>query len=178
VIGFGVQVRGNGRKSFTLDYRFEARRRRLFIGDFPDWSTVAAREQAKRIKRDIDQGAGARSRHLRSHETGIAGQILSPISKIVRRHEYHWKRDAHSVVHSNSESYVARAGKKRGHVRRTALCSQVQRSLECSAQELRLRDTQGANMTVRGNVGVAHAIVVCMKDEPLYLISLSLIRCL
>ncbi len=25
------------------------------IGDFPDWSTVAAREQAKRIKREVDQ---------------------------------------------------------------------------------------------------------------------------
>jgi hypothetical protein len=39
VIGFGVQVRGTGRKSFTLDYMFEGRRRRLYIGDFPDWST-------------------------------------------------------------------------------------------------------------------------------------------
>ena len=44
VIGFGVQVRENGRKSFTLDYMFEGRRRRLYIGDFPDWSTRAARE--------------------------------------------------------------------------------------------------------------------------------------
>jgi hypothetical protein len=44
VIGFGVQVREIGRKSFTLDYAFEGRRRRLYIGDFPDWSTNAARE--------------------------------------------------------------------------------------------------------------------------------------
>ena len=56
VIGFGIQVRETGRKSFTLDYTFEGRRRRLFIGDFPEWSTVAAREQAKRVKRDVDQG--------------------------------------------------------------------------------------------------------------------------
>lgn len=56
VIGFGIQVRATGRKSFTLDYTFEGRRRRLFIGDFPEWSTVAAREQAKRVKRDVDQG--------------------------------------------------------------------------------------------------------------------------
>jgi hypothetical protein len=56
MIGFGIQVRESGRKSFTLDYTFECRRRRLFIGDFPDWSTVAAREQAKRIKREVDQG--------------------------------------------------------------------------------------------------------------------------
>jgi hypothetical protein len=56
VIGFGVQVRQTGRKSFTLDYTFEGRRRRLFVGDFPDWTTVAAREQAKQIKRQVDQG--------------------------------------------------------------------------------------------------------------------------
>ena len=56
VIGFGIQVRESGRKSFTLDYMFERQRRRLFIGDFPDWSTVAAREQAKRIKREVDRG--------------------------------------------------------------------------------------------------------------------------
>jgi hypothetical protein len=29
VIGFGVQVRETGRKSFTVDYMFEDRRRRL-----------------------------------------------------------------------------------------------------------------------------------------------------
>ncbi len=36
VIGFGVQVRQTGRKSFTRDYTYEGRRRRLYIGDFPD----------------------------------------------------------------------------------------------------------------------------------------------
>jgi integrase len=56
VIGFGVQVRETGRKSFTLDYTFEGRRRRFYIGDFPDWSTTAARDHAKRIKREVDQG--------------------------------------------------------------------------------------------------------------------------
>ena len=56
VIGFGVQVRETGRKSFTLDYMFEGRRRRLYVGVFPDWSTSAAREHAKQIKREVDQG--------------------------------------------------------------------------------------------------------------------------
>ncbi len=56
VIGFGVQVRGTGRKTFTLDYAFEGRRRRLFIGDFPDWSMVTAREHAMRSKHGVDDG--------------------------------------------------------------------------------------------------------------------------
>ena len=56
VVRFGIQVRQTGGKSFTLDYTFDGRRRRFFIGDFPDWSTVAARDQAKQIKRQVDQG--------------------------------------------------------------------------------------------------------------------------
>jgi Arm DNA-binding domain len=51
-----AKIRETGRKSFTLDYTFEGRRRRVFIGYFAEWSTVAAREQAKRIKRDVDRG--------------------------------------------------------------------------------------------------------------------------
>jgi hypothetical protein len=35
-LGSASQVRETGRKSFTLDYMFEGRRRRLYIGDFPD----------------------------------------------------------------------------------------------------------------------------------------------
>jgi len=56
VIGFGVQVRETGRKSSTLDYTFEGCRRWLYIGDFPDRLTNAARAQAKLIKREVDQG--------------------------------------------------------------------------------------------------------------------------
>jgi hypothetical protein len=56
VIGFGVQVRSSARKSFTLDYTFEGRRRRVYIGDYPDWSVAAARDEAKRIKREVDRG--------------------------------------------------------------------------------------------------------------------------
>ena len=67
----------------------------------------------------------ARSSRLRSHETRIARQILCPISKIVRRYEHHGKRDAHPMVHSNAESYVARPGKERRHVRRAGFCGQV-----------------------------------------------------
>jgi hypothetical protein len=36
VIGFGIQVRETDRKTFMLDYAFESRPRRLFIGDSPD----------------------------------------------------------------------------------------------------------------------------------------------
>jgi hypothetical protein len=47
VIGFGLQVRDNGRKTFTLDYTVEGRRRRYFIGDYPAWRAPSARERTR-----------------------------------------------------------------------------------------------------------------------------------
>jgi len=54
--GFALCVYASGRRSFVLIYRVAGRQRRLTIGAWPDWSVTAAREEAKRLKRDIDQG--------------------------------------------------------------------------------------------------------------------------
>ena len=44
---------------FVVNYRRkgDGLERRYTIGAFPDWSVTAAREEAKRIKREIDGGA-------------------------------------------------------------------------------------------------------------------------
>jgi integrase len=57
--GFGARVTAAGGRAFILNYRRKAdgRERRFTIGSFPDWKTTAAREEAKRLKRDIDGGA-------------------------------------------------------------------------------------------------------------------------
>ena len=59
VKGLGIRVTANGARAFVLDYRrkSDGRQRRITIGSFPDWSTVAARDEAKRLKREIDGGA-------------------------------------------------------------------------------------------------------------------------
>ncbi|HWW35779.1 MAG TPA: integrase arm-type DNA-binding domain-containing protein, partial [Xanthobacteraceae bacterium] len=59
VKGFGLRVTANGARAFVLNYRHKAdgRERRVTIGAFPDWSAAAAREEAKRLKREIDGGA-------------------------------------------------------------------------------------------------------------------------
>jgi hypothetical protein len=65
VIGFGVQIRETGRKSFTLDYMFNRRRRSLCVGDFPDWST----------------SLGTKFVSLGNHEFGI------PVAEFIKRIE-------------------------------------------------------------------------------------------
>ncbi|OYW56708.1 MAG: hypothetical protein B7Y80_01070 [Hyphomicrobium sp. 32-62-53] len=56
VTGLGVCVTKGGARSFVLRYRIHSRERRLTIGSYPDWSLVAAREQAKATKRQVDLG--------------------------------------------------------------------------------------------------------------------------
>ena len=58
VPGFGARVTSAGAVSFVLNYRRKADglERRFTIGTFPAWSVTAAREEAKRLKRDVDGG--------------------------------------------------------------------------------------------------------------------------
>jgi len=54
--GFGVRVTARRSKAFVLNYRAAGVERRTTIGAYPDWSVAAAREEAKRLKREVDQG--------------------------------------------------------------------------------------------------------------------------
>src|SRR5262249_38656330 len=58
VPGFGARVTSAGAVSFVLNYRRkgDGLERRFTIGTFPAWSVTAAREEAKRLKRDVDGG--------------------------------------------------------------------------------------------------------------------------
>jgi integrase len=57
VSGFGCRVTAAGSKSFILNYRTRGGiERRFTIGSCDDWSVKAAREEAQKLKRDIDQG--------------------------------------------------------------------------------------------------------------------------
>jgi integrase len=55
--GFAVRVTCKGVRSFVLDYYTRTGRDRSYtIGQFPDWSVTEAREKAKALRRDIDEG--------------------------------------------------------------------------------------------------------------------------
>ena len=57
--GFGCRVTAAGGRAFVLNFyrRADGRERRFTIGGFPEWSVAAARQEAKRLKREIDGGA-------------------------------------------------------------------------------------------------------------------------
>jgi integrase len=55
--GFGCRVTAAGARALVLSYRTAAGRdRRLTIGGWPGWSLTAARAEAAKLKRKIDQG--------------------------------------------------------------------------------------------------------------------------
>src|SRR6516164_8657328 len=54
--GFGIRSYSGGGKSFFVDYRLHGRQRRYTIGPFPRWSAEAAREEAKKLRKQIDRG--------------------------------------------------------------------------------------------------------------------------
>ncbi len=54
--GFGVRITANGVVAFVLNYTLRGVERRFTIGRWPTWSVTAARDEAKRLKRLVDQG--------------------------------------------------------------------------------------------------------------------------
>src|SRR5581483_4274655 len=101
VAGFGLCVYRSGKRAFILRYRISGRERRLTIGSWPDWSVTAAREEAKRLKREIDAGKDplkaridARNaptmrelidRYLREHAINLAARGRSDQESMLRK---------------------------------------------------------------------------------------------
>jgi len=56
VRGFAVCIYRSGGRAFTLDYRYAGRQRRMTIGRWPEWTVTAARERARQLRREIDEG--------------------------------------------------------------------------------------------------------------------------
>jgi integrase len=62
ITGFGVRLfaptkrHATGARSFFVNYRVDGREKRFTIGSFPDWSVLAARAEAKELRRRIDKG--------------------------------------------------------------------------------------------------------------------------
>lgn len=83
ILGLAAKVQRSGTRTFTLDYRYAGRQRRMTIGRWPEWSVTAARERAKELRRMIDEGQDplAAKEGLRE-----APRITDLIDRYIREH--------------------------------------------------------------------------------------------
>lgn len=54
--GFGMRITAAGGRAFVLKYAFDGRQRRKTIGAWPTWTLAAARDEAAKLRRRIDEG--------------------------------------------------------------------------------------------------------------------------
>lgn len=111
VVSFGVRITNGGTRAFILTYRIEARKRRLTIGAWPDWS-VTAPEEAKRLKRD--QGRDPMAERDEARESPNVRQLIDRYleehaSKLAKRN----RDDQASMLRSWSNRRGVRARRRR-----------------------------------------------------------------
>jgi integrase len=69
VSGFGIRVTAAGAKSFVLNYRTRGgKERRYTIGTWPDFSVIAARDEARGLRVDIKRGIDPLEVKQKEHE--------------------------------------------------------------------------------------------------------------
>jgi integrase len=78
VAGFGCRVTAAGARSFVFNYRVKGsgQQRRVTIGSVGDWSTGAARGEAKRLRRLVDSGADPRGDHEESRDAPTMAELI------------------------------------------------------------------------------------------------------
>ncbi|HQU69062.1 MAG TPA: site-specific integrase [Albidovulum sp.] len=100
VRGFSITIYPSGNRAFTLDYRIAGRQRRMTIGRWPEWNATAARERAKELRRDIDEGIDPLSLRETSRE---APRVNDMITRYLAEHTPHLAArnaaDQHTIMH-------------------------------------------------------------------------------
>ena len=84
--GFGIRVTSKGVRSFVLNYIVAGHERRLTIGRFPTWSTTAAREQARQLKRQVDAGVDPLTRQADEAARAAAERALPTVHDLFERY--------------------------------------------------------------------------------------------
>jgi integrase len=78
VAGFGCRVTAAGARSFVFNYRVKGsgQQRRVTIGTVGDWSTGPARNEARRLRRLVDNGADPRGDHEESRDAPTMAELI------------------------------------------------------------------------------------------------------
>ena len=80
VKGFNGQVTAAGERGFVLRYRIRGRARLYTIGSRSVWSTVAARNRARELRRLVDQGIDPHEQEARARDEAMTvGEFWSKI---------------------------------------------------------------------------------------------------
>ena len=100
VRGFSITIYPSGNRAFTLDYRVGGRQRRMTIGRWPEWNTVAARERAKDLRREIDEGIDPLNQRENARE---APRVSDMTKRYLEEHTPHLAvrnaADQHTIMH-------------------------------------------------------------------------------
>jgi integrase len=94
VPGFGLRITAAGARSFVLNYRCGGKERRLTIGTWPAWSATAAREKAKELRRQIEQGIDPlAAREARQGALTVASLAKDYIEHHAKVNKRSWQED-------------------------------------------------------------------------------------
>ena len=99
VRGFSITIYPSGNRAFSLDYRVGGRQRRMTIGRWPEWTTVAARERAKDLRREIDEGIDPLNQRESSR---VAPRVSDMTKRYLEEHTPHLaarnSADQHTIM--------------------------------------------------------------------------------
>jgi hypothetical protein len=87
VPGFGARITATGARAFVLNYRCAGRERRMTIGRFPTWSTTAAREEARELRRKVDSGIDPMLERELSDAAGLAERAAPTMQHLFARYQ-------------------------------------------------------------------------------------------
>lgn len=109
--GFGVRVSSKGTPSFFLRYRIHGRDTIFKIGRYPEWSAMTARQEAERLKVDIDRGIDPLNRRQSERNAPIYSELWEEYcAEIKSRKSLMSQRDESSMARAYILPYL---GKKR-----------------------------------------------------------------
>lgn len=103
VHGFGLKVTPAGAKSYVFTFRLGDNKPRMKIGDHGAWTPQAAREEAKRLRRLVDQGIDPRNEKRQRQEDRVNLEISAYIERFIEQYLVrHWSgagyRDAAALL--------------------------------------------------------------------------------
>src|SRR5689334_12057721 len=84
--GFGIRVTTKGVRAFVLNYTAAGRERRLTIGRFPIWSATAARDEARRLRRMIDDGIDPLEQRAANDAAAAAERSMPTLRDLYERY--------------------------------------------------------------------------------------------